>query len=726
MAIGSVRERQDGASGVSSRLPYRAVMLAAVLVAVGLLFEQLVTLLLAVVVAVIVGLPIAAGATWLQRWRVPRALGAILCLLAGLGALGGLLVLIIPQFVDEARSFANQLPAFVAHAEHYFHLKPGTVSKTAERLVSSYTQHPSRLLGPLTSIALTAADAIGILIVILISALYGAINPDPLIRGLVRLAPLEQRDEVIRVLGRIRTAWLGWLRGIALDMLVLGGLLFVGMKLIGLPFALGFAVFSALMTVIPNYGSVISAVPPILVGLSQSVHQAILVTVVYVIVNQIEGNLVLPLIMGRSVSVHPAAVAIGVLIAGALFGVIGLFIAIPLLSLTLIAIEELWISPLERNSLVKGRLTSGEVKERRSPQRAVYGAILLGGLLLVVGLLVQQLATLLVAIAITIIMSLPLAWCGSMLRRWRVPQPLGALIGLMAFLGAIAGLIIALVPTVASQIKTLTNKAPQLAFSADTQLAHLVGKRPGHLATQIQHSVSNYVDHPGQYLGGLESIGLTATSIVAGIVIAVMTAYFIAAQPEPLADATARLFPPARRAEARRVMTRLRVAMLGWMRGLLIAMTLVGLLLYIGLGLIAGLPFALFFAILSGVAEVIPYLGSIATAVPPVAYALTISPTKALIVLAIYIAVHQIEANVIGPMVMARTVHLHPAVIAFGVVAVGAIFGFIGLLIAIPILAAVIILVEELWVKPHESGSLTASLAVEPSELPRSAPRANT
>jgi predicted PurR-regulated permease PerM len=655
MAIGSARERRDGAIRVFGGLPYRAVALVAVLVVAGAVFEQLATLLLAVVVAVIIGLPIAAGASWLERWRVPRPLGAVVCLLVGIGALGALLALIIPQFVDQARSFANQLPGFVAHAEHYFHLKPGTVSKTAEQLASSYTQHPSRLLGPLTSIALTAADAIGILIVVLISALYGAINPDPLIRGLVRLAPFEQREEVMRVLGRIRTAWLGWLRGIALDMLVLGGLLFVGMKLIGLPFALGFAVFSALMTVIPNYGSVISAVPPILVGLSQSVHQAILVTVVYVIVNQIEGNLVLPLIMGRSVSVHPAAVAIGVLFAGALFGVIGLFIAIPLLSLTLIAIEELWIFPLERNPLIDGRLTGAEIRKRRSPERAVYGAIFLGALLVVVGLLVQQLATLLLAIAITIIFSLPLAWCGSVLRRWHVPQPLGALIGLVAVLGAIAGMIIALVPTVASQVKTLTNTAPQLTFSAETQLAHLLGKRPGRLAAQIQHSVSNYVDHPVRYLGGLESIGLTATSIVAGIVIAVMTAYFIAAQPEPLLNGAARLFPPTRRAEARRVLTRLRGAMLGWMRGVLIAMTLVGLLLYIGLGLIVGLPFALFFAILSGVAEVIPYLGSIATAVPPVAYALTISPAKALIVLAIYIAVHQIEANIIGPLVMACT-----------------------------------------------------------------------
>jgi predicted PurR-regulated permease PerM len=92
----------------------------------------------------------------------------------------------------------------------------------------------------------------------------------------------------------------------------------------------------------------------------------------------------------------------------------------------------------------------------------------------------------------------------------------------------------------------------------------------------------------------------------------------------------------------------------------------------------------------------------LASGIPPVAYALTISPGTALAVLVIYIAVHQIEANMIGPLVMARTVHLHPAVIALGVVAVGEVFGFLGLLVAVPILSVVVILVEEVWVRPRE------------------------
>jgi len=128
--------------------------------------------------------------------------------------------------------------------------------------------------------------------------------------------------------------------------------LFGGMEIIGLPFALGFAVLSALMTVIPNYGSIISAIPPILVGLSQSVGKAVLVTIVYVVVNQIEGNLILPLIMARRVDVHPALVTIGVLVGAALFGLIGIVLAIPLLSLAIILVQVLWVEPHERAAVV--------------------------------------------------------------------------------------------------------------------------------------------------------------------------------------------------------------------------------------------------------------------------------------------------------------------------------------------------------------------------------------
>jgi predicted PurR-regulated permease PerM len=178
----------------------------------------------------------------------------------------------------------------------------------------------------------------------------------------------------------------------------------------------------------------------------------------------------------------------------------------------------------------------------------------------------------------------------------------------------------------------------------------------------------------------------------------------MAVNPAPLLDSAAALFPHHRE-RVLRVMGRLRTAWLGWLRGLAVAMVIIGVLLYVALGPILGLPYALSFAVLSGIGEVVPYLGALVTGIPPVAFALTISPGKAIAVLIVYIVVHQIEANIVSPLVMARSVHLHPAVIALGVVAVGEVFGFLGLIIAVPILSAVMILVEELWVRPQEEST---------------------
>jgi predicted PurR-regulated permease PerM len=336
-------------TGLDPRVAYRAVLLALGLLAVGLLFEELVQIVMLVIVAVVLAVPLAASASWMQRWHIPRAVGAVASLLAAAAVAGALLAFVVPTFVSQVNDFVAQLPSTITHLEHSVNhllgLRRGATSQAVERFVHRYTHHPTVLLGPLETIGVSIVTVVGAIVVVIISALYMAINPDPLVNGLVRLFSPPRQPDVRRTLERIRVAWLSWLRGVALDMVVLGGLLFIGMQIIGLRFAAGFAIFSALMTVIPNYGSVISAAPPIAYGLTSSFREGVLVAVVYVVVNQVEGNVALPLIMGRSVSLHPAVIAIGVLVAGSLFGVVGLVISVPLISLTLILADELWVKP---------------------------------------------------------------------------------------------------------------------------------------------------------------------------------------------------------------------------------------------------------------------------------------------------------------------------------------------------------------------------------------------
>ena len=157
-------------------------------------------------------------------------------------------------------------------------------------------------------------------------------------------------------------------------------------------------------------------------------------------------------------------------------------------------------------------------------------------------------------------------------------------------------------------------------------------------------------------------------------------------------------------------------------------MVVLGGVTYVGLRIV-GLGFAAFFAVFTAVAMIIPYFGALLSSIPPIVYALTISPGKALIVAIIYVVAHQVEGNIIQPLVVARTVELHPAVVAVGVVAVDQLFGFVGLIVAVPILATMRILVDELWIKPVEqhdqgfTGEMTSSPMQVVSVAGRPAPR---
>jgi len=146
----------------------------------------------------------------------------------------------------------------------------------------------------------------------------------------------------------------------------------------------------------------------------------------------------------------------------------------------------------------------------------------------------------------------------------------------------------------------------------------------------------------------------------------------------------------------------IRAAWLGWFRGLAVATLLIGVLVYIGLRIV-GLEFPVFFAVLSAMLEVVPFFGALVSGFPAVMLGLTHSPGKALAVLAVFVVAHQVDGNVISPLVMARAVRLHPAVVAIGVVAVGELFGVLGLIIAVPILSAVTIAIKHLWVLPSEA-----------------------
>jgi predicted PurR-regulated permease PerM len=351
--------------------------------------------------------------------------------------------------------------------------------------------------------------------------------------------------------------------------------------------------------------------------------------------------------------------------------------------------------------------------DQRITPAVLYRTVLLAFGLVVTGLIFRQLATLVLGVLIVVVLAIPLSAFADLLGRLRVPRPVAVLIGLLLGLGALGALITALVPVFSHEVNQFAANLPATIDSLRHKLGYLLGTSPTKAGKQLQTFVNGYTHHPSKLLGPIASVGATVVGALGAIIVVLLTVVYTAIQPEPLVDGVKRLVPPARRASATTILMRLREAYLGWVRGLLVGMLVLGILTYFALR-IAGLGYAAFFAILTAVAIIVPYFGALVSSIPPILYALATSPTKAIVVAILYIVIHQIEGNVIEPLVMARAVKLHPAVVAVGVVAVESLFGFVGLFVAVPILATVKILIEELWINPQETARAPLALLGSP------------
>jgi predicted PurR-regulated permease PerM len=330
---------------------YKAVFLAAALLVLGMLFRQLATLMLAVLMTIIIAIPLSAGATRLERHGFPRAVGALLTLLAGLAVVAGVLALIIPTFIDQTNQFVDDVPGIVHDLEvtigDITGNRPSEVGNDIQDFLRGYTDDPERLIGPITAIGFGMAGVLAALLVMLITAYYMAVRPQPLVEGALRLVPPSRRRHARAVMDRLRTAWIGWMQGVGVDMFISGTLLYIGLSIIGLDFAILFAVLTALLVVVPYFGAFVGGILPVLFALTDSPEKALAVLVVYILVQQIEGNIIIPVVMSRTTRLHPALIAIGVVVVGQLFGVVGLFVAVPIISAAVILTEEIYVREIE-------------------------------------------------------------------------------------------------------------------------------------------------------------------------------------------------------------------------------------------------------------------------------------------------------------------------------------------------------------------------------------------
>ena len=248
---------------------------------------------------------------------------------------------------------------------------------------------------------------------------------------------------------------------------------------------------------------------------------------------------------------------------------------------------------------------------------------------------------------------------------------------------------------VAVEALALVDRIPEIIETFKRELAQTeVGAR----VVVLAESSGMLSSGGGQFIGrGLGLIGSTFGA-VANVLIVVFFAVFMAAQPQPYIQGLLFLVPRRRRKRAREVIYEIGNVLRRWLIGQSILAVCVALLTGAGL-LLLGAPFAVALAILAGLMEFVPYIGPFVAAVPAILVGFAEGPQLALYIALLFLGVQMAESYVLAPLIQHRAVHLAPAAILFAQVLMGAIVGALGVAVATPLAAAVMVAVGMLYVE---------------------------
>jgi len=334
-------------------------------------------------------------------------------------------------------------------------------------------------------------------------------------------------------------------------------------------------------------------------------------------------------------------------------------------------------------------------------KRNIYVGVGLVFALLLAMYFVSQIREVVLAFLLALLLSIIISGPVNYLTRKGIGRGLGTLIvlGSLALVLVLAAL--ALAPTIGAQARQLADTLPTL-FSdaqglveqAQTALGLETGSVPDpqQLMSQAQGLLS------GGTFSTVLGVGASAASVLSLALVALVSTIFMVVQPQPMVNGFVSFFPARRRERVREILGKMYTTVQNWFLGQLADMVLVGILYTVALSII-GVPFALLFGILGGLVCFVPFVGPIVSAVPPVIVALFQDPVMALWVLLVYLVIQLTESNLIQPVVMSRAVSLHPVVIVFALLTMGNLFAAVGILLAVPLVAALQVLVQELWTK---------------------------
>ena len=329
---------------------------------------------------VLFGLAVARGADWLERYRVPRGVGATLIVLSFVGLLTGLVAWSAPTLRSQFGELQAMLPQALNRFETWVDshragflgqfipgsapaegpapatspVDPGAqppaeapdpqdTGGAESRLPKSLSGQLGALAGYLFSFLSSTVALLGGLLLILFLAIYIGADPRLYYKGLLHLVPRDARPRAGEVLGAIGTTLRRWLVSQLVLMVIIGTITTVGLSLLGVKSALSLGIIAGLLEFIPMLGPILSAIPAVAMGFLDSPQKALFVLLLYWGVQFLENHILVPMLMKRGVDLPPVITLIGLSLMALVFGFLGMLVAVPFLAAVMVAVKLLYV-----------------------------------------------------------------------------------------------------------------------------------------------------------------------------------------------------------------------------------------------------------------------------------------------------------------------------------------------------------------------------------------------
>ncbi len=309
---------------------------AIAIIALGWLVLELRGVFAGILISYIIMAALFPWVSFLRKKGLPNAVSVSIAYLITLAFLILLIFPLVPFFVSQIQALFNSLPRYLDDFTTLLGL-PIDANQIKSLIAFEFNEIGKNAL----SVTGTVFSGFFFALTILVISFYLLLDHDHIKNSLLGLFAKESQKKAFLILTKIEEKLGAWLRGQIILSISIGTITWVSLTLLGIEFALPLALIAGILEIVPTIGPIIAAVPAVIVAFSVSPTLALIVVVLYILIQVLENNLLVPRIMQKAVGLDPLVIIIAVIIGSRLMGVGGALLSIPLIALIVVIYENL-------------------------------------------------------------------------------------------------------------------------------------------------------------------------------------------------------------------------------------------------------------------------------------------------------------------------------------------------------------------------------------------------